>query len=205
MSWGITAVVGGGLIGGYLASEGAQDAADIQAQGIREGQEAEERMFERALELQEPYREAGYRAIEGLENLATPRGRAVSLQEYYSSPEYDAMRQESEEAILRSQSAIGGLRSGSSYEALDAIAPELGQNYLANQYNQLTGLANLGMGAASQGAQGAQYLGSQTSRALSSQARAQSDARLARGNLYADIAGTLGGIGYTYLTGGRGF
>lgn len=41
----------------------------------------------------------------------------------------------------------------------DIKAPQLGQNYLTSQYNNLTGLANMGLGAASQGAAGYQQLG----------------------------------------------
>lgn len=50
--------VGGGLI----ASSGAKNAANTQAQAARDAQASQERMFERQIGLQEPFRQAGMTA-----------------------------------------------------------------------------------------------------------------------------------------------
>ena len=156
-------------------------------------------MFERSLELQEPYREAGYSALSGLQNLATPQGRAESLQDYYGGAEYAGLQGQAEQSILRNQSATGGLRSGNSQAALAGIAPKLGQNYLSNQYNQMTGLADLGMGAASQGASSASNLGGSLSNLQGQVGQAYAANQLAQGNIMSNTAGTLGGLGADYL------
>ena len=55
---GAVGAVGGGLI----ASSGAKSAAKTQAQAARDAADVQERMFERQVELQKPFREAGLTA-----------------------------------------------------------------------------------------------------------------------------------------------
>lgn len=197
MTWAITstvATVGSSLVGGYLSSKSSKDASRAQQDAAKLGIESEERMFERGLELQAPYREAGYNALSGLEGLATDQGRAQSLQDYYGGAEYAAQAGQATKTALTSASQTGGLRSGNTYQALEGIAPQLGQNYLSNQYNQLTGIANLGAGAASQGASGAQYLGSSIGGYQSQIGQAQAQNELAQGQVYNQTLGTLAGL-----------
>ena len=99
---------------------------------------------------------------------------------------------------MRNAAMTGGVRSGNNQVALTSIAPQLGQNYLSNQYNQLTGLANMGMGASSQGAQSANYLGSSMNQAQQNIGQAQAQNYLAQGNIASNTIGTLGGIASQY-------
>jgi hypothetical protein len=58
-----TALLGGAMLGSAaLGSRAAKKAASTQAQAAREGMDAQERMFERQLELQEPFRQSGLEA-----------------------------------------------------------------------------------------------------------------------------------------------
>lgn len=199
MSWGLVAVAGATIVGGVIGSQAAGSAADEQSASAQAGMESEERMFERSLELQQPYREAGYGALEQLQGLATPEGRAQSLQDYYAGPEYAALAAQQEKQALGNAAVTGGVRGGNTQAALASIAPQLGQNYLSNLYNQQTGLANLGMGAASQGAAGATGLGGSLS-ALQQQAGQASAANsLAQGNIWSGAVGTLGGLAGDYF------
>lgn len=162
MPWGLAAAavaVGGSMVSANQAEIAGRDAQSKQESMQREGMDAQERMYDKGLEMQRPYREAGYSALGGIQDLLDPARRAQALTGYYNSDEYGAMSQQAEAATLRNQSAIGDLRGGNSYAALENIAPQLGQNYLNNRYNQLTGVANMGMGAASQGASGYNQLG----------------------------------------------
>ena len=58
------AVIGGvaSIGGGLIASGGAKSAANAQAQAAREANAAQERMFERQVALQEPFRQGGLTA-----------------------------------------------------------------------------------------------------------------------------------------------
>lgn len=199
MSWGLVAVGGATLLGGVVASQGARSAASSQANAAQQGIDSQERMFQQGLDLQEPYREAGYGALTGLQSLTTPGGRAQSLEDYYSGAEYQAIAEQQEGQVLRNASATGRLRSGGSEAALASIGPQLGQNYLSDQYNQLTGLANLGMGAASQGAMSANNLGTNIANLQGQAGQAQAGNQLAQANILSNSIGTLGGLGQDYF------
>lgn len=179
MPWGVAAAaavgVGASLYSSNQAEIAGREAQKQQEEMQQEALDTEYQMFQESLALQEPYREAGYEALTGLQALTDPAMRSQQLADYYQSPEYQQMARQSEQSTLRNQSAIGRLKGGSSYAELEKIAPTLGQNYLTNQYNQLTGLANLGMGAASQGSAGYQALGANQAQILGDigQGRAQ--------------------------------
>lgn len=199
MSWGLVAVGVGTAAAGIMGSKSAGDAADAQSASAQAGMESQERMFEKSLELQQPYRQAGYDALPQLQGLTTPEGRATTLQSYYAGPEFQQLQAQTEEQQLRNAAATGGLRGGVNQAALATIAPQLGQQYLSNQYNQLTGLANLGMGAASQGASGAMGLGSGISALQQQAGQARAQQQLAQGNIWGNVASDFGGLAYKYL------
>ena len=198
MSWGLVAVAGATVVGGVIGSQGAKSAAGTQADASAYAADVQREMFNKSLELQEPYREAGYGALEGLQGLSTPEGRASALSGYYQSPEFAMLNKQQEQQALRNAS-VTGLRGGNTQAALGEIAPQLGMNYLANQQNQLTGLANLGMGAASQGSQGAMQLGSQLGANQIAAGQASAQSQLAQSQMWGNVAGTLGGLGYNYF------
>lgn len=186
------------LLGAYLQHKGAEDASEAEKAGVQAGIESQEAMFNKALELQQPYREAGYGALGGLQALADPAQRGQMLQDYYAGDEYGALSSQVEEQQLRNAAATGGLRGGGNQAALASIAPQLGQNFLTNQQNQLTGLANMGMGAASQGATGAQNFGAQQSALQQQAAMAEAQRILTQSgilsNTLSDATGTLFGL-----------
>ncbi len=199
MTWGMTAVAGASLISGKLSSDASKDAVRSQEASALAGIESEEKMFDKQLEIMAPYRESGYQAIEGLQGLVDPTQRASMLGEYYKGPEFKAMSDYANRNIMSNASATGGLRGGNTKVDLAQVSPMLGMNYLDSLQNQYTGLANMGMGAASQGAQGAQYLGSKTSNLLGQQGQAQAANQLAQANIWGNTVGTLGGIAGDYF------
>lgn len=196
--WGfVAATIGSALLG----NKANKDAAKSSEAGQLAGIESQERMFERGLELQEPYREAGYGALEGLQGMLEPGGRAQSLQDYYRGAEFQTMEGQVEQGIARRQGATGGMRGGGTQAAMAGIAPQLGQQFLAGQQNQYTNLANMGMGAAAQGAQGAQQLGAGISNQYGNIGNIQGQASINRSNIFSGALGTLGGIGMDYFQG----
>jgi len=190
MAWiAAAAAIGGAL----LSSNKAGSAQNSQERASQAGIASQERMFDKQLSLQEPYREAGYQALGGLQDLTSPEGRASMLSDYYGGAEFQGLRGQEEEQQLRNAAATGGIRGGVNQAGLASITPRLGQQYLSNQYNQLTGLANMGQGAASQGVQGAQNLGFQTSQLLQQQGEAQAQGALAQANIWGNALGTVAG------------
>jgi hypothetical protein len=166
MSFAISAValtVGTTAAGMYSANRSeitGRAAQSAQQEMEQRGMDTQVRMQERAIGLMQPYTDAGYGALSGLQGLTDPKQRAQMLGDYYNSAEYGQMAGQASANAMRGASAQGGLRGGSTYSALENVAPQLGQSYLSNQYNQLTGLANMGMGSASQGAASYGNLGS---------------------------------------------
>jgi hypothetical protein len=68
MSWGIVAGAAVGLVGSAVAADGAQDAADTQAAAAGRATDAQRQMFDKQVELQAPWRTAGERGLNMLEN-----------------------------------------------------------------------------------------------------------------------------------------
>lgn len=203
MPWGAAAAAAGTIISGSMASSAASKASDQQTQATLAGIESEERMFDKSLELQEPYREAGYSALEGLQGLTDQAQRASMLSDYYAGPEYQALSSQVEEQQLRNAAATGGVRGGANQQALASIAPQLGQQYLSGLNQQYTGLANMGMGAASQGSGQAMQLGGNISALQQQAGQAAAANSLAQGNIWGNVASDFAGLGYDYFNRNR--
>jgi len=202
MPWGAAIAAGASLLGSNVASNKAGSASRQQQAGVQAGIESEERMFDKSLALQEPYREAGYNALGGLQQLTDPTGRADALNQYYQGPEYAALSGQVEEQQLRNAAATGGIRGGANQAALATIAPQLGQQFLSGQNQRFTGLANMGMGAASQGSSQAMQLGGSVSALQQQAAQAGAANSLAQGNIWGNVASDLGAIGMDYYNKG---
>lgn len=152
-------VVGSALLG----KDAAKDQARAQQAGIESSNKLIREMFNKQVELNEPFRAAGISGLEGLQKAAGSQYSPFSFDynAYMRGPEYSAFQQQYEDAALRNQSATGGLRSGGSQVALASIAPQLVQQGRQNamseyslnqaaqmdQYNRLMGLVGVGQGA----------------------------------------------------------
>lgn len=62
MSWGIVASVGGAVLGSAISADAAGDAADTQAAATDRATRLQKEMFDKQVELQAPFREAGLTA-----------------------------------------------------------------------------------------------------------------------------------------------
>ena len=186
------------LLSSWIKSEASSDASEQQQEAAQAGIESQEDMFNQSLEINRPYREAGYEAVEGLQGLSDPNQRGAMLDDYYNSGEYQALEAQQTEQTLRNAAATGGIRGGNTQAGLANISPQLGQNFLRGQENRLTGLGNWGIGASSQGAQGAQQFGAQQSALLQQMGQAQAQNTLTQGGIQSgfidDSIGSLAGL-----------
>lgn len=81
MSWGIVATAGASLLSGMMGADAAESAADTQAQSAREAAKLQKEMFDKQIELQEPFRQGGLAAqnrLMTLLGLGGPQRRAVN-------------------------------------------------------------------------------------------------------------------------------
>lgn len=167
MSWGYVAVAYIGLqaYGQYAASKSAKSAAEASERGagttaeaLMYGADVEAKAQKEALEylkereaLPRQFSEDALTKLGGLYGLEGGKGDQQKLiDEAISSPLYQSIMgglEAGEEAILRSASTTGGLRSGNVQEALYDYNTQLSNKALLESYNQqlqgLTGMAGL--------------------------------------------------------------
>jgi len=207
MTWGFVAVAGATLVSSAVGSNQAEIASRGQQQAATDSMDMQERMFNQQLDLLDPYRQAGLQGLESLGGVAgRPLDRNAELAQYYQSPEFAQMSGVARNQQLASAEATGGLGSTSTGNALASIAPQLGQSYLAQRsaqqqdtYNQLTGLANIGLSGAGAQASYAGNYGSNTANTLNQSAAQQAQARVANGNMWGNAIGSIAGAGFNYF------
>lgn len=155
----------GSAVGGILGGIGANKAAKQQQKSLDKQMDWQRDLMNRQDEWLSPFREAGTGALPDLIALAgQPIDREKTLQQYYGGNEYKMAEGAARNSLLASAEATGNLGSSATANSLTTIAPTLGQNYLAqmtaqqqDMYNQLMGLANVGLsGAGAQSAAAAQ-------------------------------------------------
>tara|TARA_R110002020_G_scaffold469922_1_gene695307 strand:- start:948 stop:1538 length:591 start_codon:yes stop_codon:yes gene_type:complete len=190
MPWAAAAAVVGAGVSAYSSNK----ASKQQAASEKDSMAAQERMFERGLEETKPFRDAGIGQLEGYQNLLTGEGRAEFLGDYYKSPEYLAQQQQATDATLRAQSAQGGLRGGSTYSALENIAPQLGQNALASQMQNQMSLINIGQGLSGQASNQANVLGQGLGQGYQNIGAYQAGNTMNQGSQVSNMLGSLAGI-----------
>ena len=208
MSAAITAAVVG--VAGAAAMSNQQEIAGRHALADQEalqqeGISQEMEMFNLAREDRAPWVEAGVGGLEGYQNLMTPEGQTKAYTDYFASPMYAAQQDQASKDMMRSQSAHGGLRGGSTYSQLENIAPTLGANYISNLQNQNLNLANMGMGMAGQNAAGYQQLGTNQLNMYNQMGANQAAQQIAAANNQANMInsgiGMLGQAGMSYFGG----
>ena len=204
MPWAVAAAVAGSVITSKSQKKASKQQAKSEDKAIEQqnlAMKSQEKMFERGLEETQAFRDAGKSQLAGYQDLLTSDGRAKFLGDYYSSPEYAAMSDQASRNTLRSQSAQGGLRGGSTYQQLESIAPQLGQQAIGNQMQNMMGLINVGQGMSGQASNQANMLGQSLAQGYGNigqgyqnQGAIQAGNTLAQGQNYSNLLGSLAGI-----------
>jgi len=155
MSWGMVAgaaaTVVGGVLSGNAQKKAAQQASDSQERMAQKSIDEQQRQFDSLQKLLAPYREAGNGAL-SQQQLLLGMGGADAQQKAIASiqngPQFQALAQQGENAILQNASATGGLRGGNVQGALAQFRPNLLASLINDQYAKLGGLAASGQNAA---------------------------------------------------------
>lgn len=128
--WVAGAVVGSSLIG----ASASRSAAGAQAAAADRAAEGQERMFERQVELSEPWRKAGETALNKLIPLTdyTP----FSMAQFQADPGYGFRMSEGMKALERSAAARGGLLSGATLKGIQRFGQDLGSQEYQNAFNR---------------------------------------------------------------------
>ncbi|MGL5280326.1 MAG: DNA transfer protein [Plesiomonas shigelloides] len=134
-------------------NKGADKAAQAQIEAQELAMQEMARQFNTTMEFMRPYREAGIPALQSMQYLSGPGGRADFMQDYYKGPEYAQASEQMRNQQLASAEATGGLSTQGTRNAMAMIAPTLGNQAYANQMSLLGNLAGIGQSAAAGQAQ----------------------------------------------------
>lgn len=185
---------GSSLIGAGAQAKAAGKAADAQTASAEAGIAEQRRQFDAVRELLAPYVEAGDDALSGqltLLGMAGEEAQQAAISGIVNGPQFGAMIEQGENAILQNASATGGLRGGNTQGALAQFRPQVLSGLIDQQYSRLGGVAGLGQASAAGMAAAAQNTGNQVSGLLQQSGAAQAGGALAQGQAWSN---GLGGI-----------
>ena len=127
-------VAGATIASSLIGSSASRSAAKAQASAADRAANLQREQFERQVELQAPFREAGVRALPELETASryTPFG----MQQFTADPGYRFRLAEGQKALDRQAAARGGLISGGALKAAQRYGQEMGSAEYLNAFNR---------------------------------------------------------------------
>lgn len=131
MVWPIAAAIAGGAVIGGIASG---KAAREQSKAIDRGTASQERMFNRQVELQEPFRQVGVNALPEL--VEASKYKPFTYEDFIVDPGYRFRLQEGLRALDRTAAARGGLLGGNQLRGITQFGQELGSQEYGNAFNR---------------------------------------------------------------------
>jgi len=143
-----TAILGSAVIGAGAGAYGSSQAARAQKRAADQAAATQREMFERQVELQAPFREAGLTAqnrlmtllgLEGGEAGAADYGRYArdfGMSDFEADPGYGFRMSEGMKALERSAAARGGLLSGTTLKGVQRFGQDLASQEYQNAFNR---------------------------------------------------------------------
>lgn len=128
-------VAGATVVGSLIGANASRKAASTQAAAADRASEAQERMFERNVELQEPWRKAGETALNKLIPLATEY-TPFGMSQFQADPGYGFRMSEGMKALERGAAARGGLLSGATLKGIQRFGQDLASQEYTNAFNR---------------------------------------------------------------------
>jgi hypothetical protein len=190
------ATIGSALIG----SSAAKKAASTQADAANRAADLQMQQFERQVELQEPWRQAGITALNKLTPLATEY-TPFGMDQFQQDPGYAFRMQEGMKALERSAAARGGLLSGGMLKGAQQYGQGLASQEYMNAFNRyqaernarlnpLQSLAGVGQTATNQLGQAGQTMAGNVGQALGAAAQARASGYVGGANALSQGLGT---------------
>ena len=134
MPWMALAIGGSALLGANASSK----AASTQAASANRSIDLQREMFNKQLELQQPFQEAGVNALNRMQS-----GDVMGMMD----PSYKFRFGEGMKALDRQAAARGGLISGGALKAAQRYGQDVASTEFGNAYNRLASLAGIGQTA----------------------------------------------------------
>lgn len=130
MTWVAAAIAGSAVVGAVSSNR----AAKLQARSAAESTAAQERMFNRQVELQEPFRQAGVNALPEL--VAASRYEPFTMAKFQADPGYGFRLKEGLRALENSALARGMGQSGATLRGTTRFGQELASDEFTNAFNR---------------------------------------------------------------------
>jgi hypothetical protein len=137
------AVVGGAVVSSVIGAKAAKKAAKTQAAAADRAAELQQEQFDKQVELQAPFREAGLTAQNKLlDYMGLSKGaggkyaRDFSMADYQADPGYAFRLSEGMKGLNATAAARGGLISGNALRAATQYGQEMGSQEYQNAYNR---------------------------------------------------------------------
>ena len=134
MPWMALAIGGSALLGANASSK----AASTQAASADRSIDLQREMFNKQLELQQPFQEAGVNALNRMQS-----GDVMGMMD----PSYKFRFGEGMKALDRQAAARGGLISGGALKAAQRYGQDVASTEFGNAYNRLASMAGIGQTA----------------------------------------------------------
>lgn len=124
------AILGSAVIG----AASSRSASKAQSRAAGQAADLQREQFDRQMEMQAPYREAGVRALGKLESASeyTPFG----MSQFQQDPGYAFRMSEGMKGLERSAAARGGLLSGNMLKSIQRFGQDLASQEYTNAFNR---------------------------------------------------------------------
>ena len=200
----------GSIVGSLIGADAAESAAETQAGAVRDASKVQKDIFDKQVELQEPWRQAGLNALQQLQLRLGMFGgsdpvtrdflRDFTMDDFQQDPGYAFRQSEGLKALQRGASARGTMNSGRSMKDILRFSQGLAsqeygdafnryQTQKTGRFNRLASIAGLGQTAANQVGADAGAYGSRLSDLTTQAGNASAAGRIGAANAI------TGGIG----------
>ena len=193
------ALIGGSVASGLLGANAAKSSANTQAAAADRAAALQQQQFDKQVELQEPWRQAGMTALNKLVPLATEY-TPFGMEQFQQDPGYAFRLSEGQKALERSAAARAGLQSGSALKAAARFGQDYGSQEYQNAFNRyqterqarlgpLQSLAGVGQTTAAQLGQAGQQMASNVGEMMTSGAAARASGYMGGANALSSALG----------------
>lgn len=190
MPWAAAAAIGGALI----SSNASSKASKAQSSAVDKSNALQKEMYDQTREDQTPYREAGYGALEQIQNLLK------SPDNITKDPGYQFGLDQGTRALNSGAAARGMTYSGAAGKALARYGQDYAGTKLDQAYNRLSNLA--GLGQVGVNGHNNQNYGNNVGSNMIGLGNAQGAAALRTGSTYSNSLNQLGAWGAQKWAGG---
>lgn len=200
MSFVAAALIGGAtLASGVMGAQAAKDSAKIQAKSADRATALQREMFEKQLEMQKPWQEAGEQALNKLIPLTDYT--AFGMDQFQADPGYAFRLSEGMKGLERSAAARGNLLSGATLKGIQRYGQDMASQEYTNAFNRyqaerqarlgpLQSLAGIGQTATQQIGQAGQNYAANAGEAMMSGAAARASGYMGGANALSSALNT---------------